>query len=287
MRNYTLILFVFFGFVNQMKAQSLDPYRLYTKEGKEISYKKMVEDCAKQDVVLFGEFHNNSIVHWLQLQLMKDLSQKRSLIFGLEMFERDQQIALNQFLNNEIDQKKFDTITRFWNNYKTDYHPMVSYAKDKNIPVIASNVPRKYASLLYKQGEDALMKLSDEEKQWMAPLPFPYDASLPAYQEMLKMFDDPTHANPNFPKAQAIKDATMAYSIIENWKQGQLFYHIQGSYHSNKHEGMFWYLKKYQSTLKVITISVVEVDEVSKFKKEDKNLADYIFYIPNDMIKTY
>src|SRR5690606_20390802 len=215
------------------------------------------------------------------------LSQKRALIFGLEMFERDQQMVLNQYLNNEINQKRFDTITRFWNNYKTDYHPMVSFAKDKNIPVIATNVPRKYASLLYKQGEESLMKLSDDEKQWIAPLPFPYDASLPAYQEMLKMFDDTTHANPNFPKAQAIKDATMAYSITENWKQGQLFYHIQGSYHSNNYEGIFWYLKKYNSNLKVLTISVVEVEDVSKFNKEDKNLADYIFYIPSDMIKTY
>lgn len=268
-------------------AQNLEPFRLYSKEGKEISYKKLVEDCAKHDVVLFGEFHNNSIVHWLQLQLMKDLSQKRELIFGLEMFERDQQIILNQYLNNEIDPKRFDTIMRFWNNYNTDYHPMVSYAKDKKIPVIASNVPRKYASILYKQGEEALMNLRDEEKQWMAPLPFPYDALLPAYQEMLKMFDDPMHANPNFPKAQAFKDATMAYSITENWQQEQLFYHINGSYHSNNYEGIYWYLKKYNSNLKVVTISVVEVDEVSKFNKEDKNLADYIFYIPTDMTKTY
>lgn len=287
MNIFTLFLCVVFGFISQMKAQSLEPFRLYSKEGKEISYKKMVDDCAKQDVVLFGEFHNNSIVHWLQLQVMKNLSQKRSLIFGLEMFERDQQMILNLLLNNEIDQKRFDTITRFWNNYKTDYHPMVSYAKDKKIPLIASNVPRKYASLLYKQGEEALVKLSDKEKQWMAPLPFPYDASLPAYQEMLKMFYDPTHANPNFPKAQAIKDATMAYSITENWQQGQLFYHINGSYHSNNYEGIYWYLKKYNSNLKVVTISVVEVDEVSKFNKEDKNLADYIFYIPTDMTKTY
>jgi len=268
-------------------AQKLEPFQLYTKNGTKVSYKTLVRDCSRQDVVLFGEFHNNSIVHWLQLQLMKDLSQKRALIFGLEMFERDQQMVLNQYLNNEINQKRFDTITRFWNNYKTDYHPMVSFAKDKNIPVIATNVPRKYASLLYKQGEESLMKLSDDEKQWIAPLPFPYDASLPAYQEMLKMFDDPTHANPNFPKAQAIKDATMAYSITENWKQGQLFYHIQGSYHSNNYEGIFWYLKKYNSNLKVLTISVVEVEDVSKFNKEDKNLADYIFYIPSDMIKTY
>lgn len=268
-------------------AQKLEPFQIYTKNGTKVSYKTLVRDCSRQDVVLFGEFHNNSIVHWLQLQLMKDLSQKRALIFGLEMFERDQQMVLNQYLNNEINQKRFDTITRFWNNYKTDYHPMVSFAKDKNIPVIATNVPRKYASLLYKQGEESLMKLSDDEKQWIAPLPFPYDASLPAYQEMLKMFDDPTHANPNFPKAQAIKDATMAYSITENWKQGQLFYHIQGSYHSNNYEGIFWYLKKYNSNLKVLTISVVEVEDVSKFNKEDKNLADYIFYIPSDMIKTY
>lgn len=280
------LIFTIVTFFN-LQAQELKPFELYTKEGKKISYKKMMRNLQEQDVVLFGEFHNNSINHWLQLRVMKDLSVNKNLHFGLEMFERDQQVIIEQYLKEEINQKQFDSLTRFWNNYATDYHPMVSFAKEKQIPVIATNVPRKYASLLYKQGEEALMKLSDDEKQWIAPLPFPYDATLPAYQEMLKMFDDPTHANPNFPKAQAIKDATMAYSITENWKPGHLFYHIQGSYHSNNYEGIFWYLKQYNSNLKVVSISVVEVDQVSKFKKEDENLADYIFYIPSDMIKTY
>lgn len=280
---YTLFLLSsFFGF-----SQELVPFKLYNQQGQPIEYKTMIQDLAQQDVVLFGEFHNNSIVHWLELQVMKHLAQKKSLTFGLEMFERDQQSVLNEYLSHQIDEKKWDTITRFWNNYPTDYRPMIEYAKTHQIPVIATNVTRKYASQLYKQGEESLFNLPKEELQYIAPLPFPYDPELPSYKKMMEMFGDSDHANPNFPKAQAIKDATMAYSIAQNYKPSTLCYHINGSYHSNDYEGIYWYLKQYAPYLAIKTITVVEADDVQQFDQEQTPKADYIFYIPKDMIKTY
>lgn len=268
-------------------AQEVKPYQIYNSKGKKISFEKMISGLTDSDVVLFGEFHDNSIVHWLQLKTAKALKQKTNLIFGMEMLETDNQTFVDLYLKSDLSEEDFAKSARLWNNYKTDYKSIVDYAKANQIEVIASNVPRKYASLLYKQGEEALLNLPEDEKQWIAPLPFPYDASLPSYVKMMEMFKDSDHANQNFPKAQAIKDATMAHFIVTNLKEEKTLLHINGSYHSNNYEGIYWYLKKYDNSLKVKTITVLEKADITKISSEEKQLADYIIIIDEDMIKTY
>src|SRR5690554_7577260 len=102
-------------------------------------------------------------------------------MIGAEMFERDQADILQNYVKGSLDEKEFEKEMRLWNNYKTDYKPLLNFAKENNIDYIATNIPRRYASLLYKQGTEALDTLSIEEKSWIAPLPFPYDKNLPAY----------------------------------------------------------------------------------------------------------
>lgn len=268
-------------------AQELKPYQIYNSKGKKITFEKMVKELQKSNLILFGEFHDNSIVHWLQLKTIKALAENKPLILGMEMFERDNQVYLNDYLSGKLSDEDFGKSARLWNNYKTDYKPLVDFAKENKMEVIATNVPRKFASLLYKEGEEALLALNDEDKQWIAPLPFPYDASLPAYVKMMDMFKDSDHANPNFPKAQAIKDATMAYSIVQNFKPNNLFVHFNGAYHSNDYEGIFWYVNKYNSDIKMTTISVLQKANINEISLTEKQLADYIIIVDEDMTKTF
>ncbi|MDN3708473.1 ChaN family lipoprotein [Myroides ceti] len=268
-------------------SQNGQAYQIYNAKGKKVTYDKMVKQLQDKDVVLFGEFHDNSLAHWLQLELTKSLAQKRGLTLGAEMIEADNQSQLNDYLAGKIDQKAFDTIARLWNNHKTDYKPLVDFAKKSKIRFIATNVPRRYASKVYKEGVESLELLSAEEKSWIAPLPFPYDENLPGYVKMMEMFKDSNHANPNFPKSQAIKDATMAYFISKNIEAGKLFVHFNGSYHSNNYEGIYWYLNTYNQALKVATIATVSQAEVKKMDPENKNLADFIIVIDEDMTKTF
>lgn len=90
-----------------------------------------------------------------------------------------------------------------------------------------------------------------------------------------------------FPKAQAIKDATMAHFILENHQKGDLFVHFHGTYHTDNFEGILWYLKQKQPDLKYVTISSVEQDDISKLSDDHKNKADFILVIDADMTKTY
>ena len=266
-------------------AQQKPAYVLYNAEGKKVSYNKMIKELAKKDIVLFGEFHNNAISHWLELALAKDLSEKRNLIFGAEMFEADNQQALNNYLAGKITAKGLDSAARLWDNYKTDYAPIVNFAKEKNAAFIATNIPRRYASLVSKKGFEAIDTLSALEKTWMAPLPMDYDATLPGYVKMVEMMGG--HGGANMPKAQATKDATMAYFILQNFKPGSLFIHYNGSFHSDNYEGINWYLKRNQPDFKYATITTVSQKNIKELLAENKGKADYIICVDEDMTNTY
>jgi uncharacterized iron-regulated protein len=266
-------------------AQDKQPYQLYNAKGKKTTYKKLLETAEGADVVLFGEHHDDALIHWLELELTKDLFEKKKLVMGAEMIEADNQDELNSYLSGAINQKAFDTLARLWNNHKTDYKPLVDFAKSKNIKFIATNVPRRYASMVYKKGFGALDSLPAAEKAWIAPLPIAYDATLPGYVKMLEMMGG--HGGDNLPKAQAVKDATMAHFIAKNIEKGSVFIHYNGTYHSDNYEGINWYLKREKPQVKIITIAAVTQADIMNLEGEHLNKADFILVVDEDMTKTY
>ena len=96
----------------------------------------------------------------------------------------------------------------------------------------------------------------------------------------------PGHNGANIPKAQAIKDATMAHFIQKNLGKGKTFLHFNGAYHSNNHQGIIFYLLKSNPKLKIVTISSIEQADINTIEKESINLGDYIICTPEDMTKT-
>jgi uncharacterized iron-regulated protein len=266
-------------------GQQKTAYILYNAKGKKVSYEKMIRDLGKKDIVLFGEFHNNPIAHWLQLEVTTSLKQTREMVLGAEMFEQDNQEALDLYLQGKIKAKGLDSMARLWKNYPTDYAPLVNFAKENHIAFAATNVPRRYASLISKGGFEALDTISVKEKTWMAPLPIAYDPELPGYKKMMEMMGG--HSGANLPKAQAIKDATMAYFILQYYKPGSLFLHYNGSYHSDNYEGILWYLKNKQPGLKYATITTVSQKDVNTLLAENKGRADYIICVDENMTTTY
>ncbi len=280
-----IVFLLIVSFSTLMFSQNKPAYILYNAKGAKVSYKSMIKKMSKADVVLFGEHHDNPIVHWLQFETTADLNELRKLILGAEMFEADNQESLNNYLIDTINQKGLDTLARLWKNYKTDYKPLVDLAKDNKLKFIASNIPRKYASEVYKRGFEALDTLSIEEKSWIAPLPIKYDATLPGYVKIKAMMGG--HGGDNLPKAQAMKDATMAHFILKNMEINKLFIHYNGSYHSDDYEGINWYLKQGNNNLSIVTVSVVEQENIKKFDKENKSKADFIIIVPSTMTKTY
>ena len=283
MKKITFSIFLFATIISV--AQDKKAYQIFDKKGKKSSYEKVLKASEKTDVVLFGEIHDNSVVHWLQLEFTKDLAQRKPLVLGAEMLEADNQKQVNQYLKGEINQKQLDSSARLWKNYKTDYKPLVDFAKDKKINFIATNVPRRYASLVFKKDLVALDSLSALEKSWIAPLPIEFDINLPGYKGMMSMQGG--HAGEKMPKAQAIKDATMAYFINKNRKENSIFVHYNGTYHSDNYEGINWYLRKLDADIQIVTIAMVEQKDITKLEAEHYNKADFILVIDEDVTKTY
>ncbi len=286
-----LFAFIALSFLNSsLFAQNIPAYQIYDSLGNPVSYQQMIKQLAKADVVFYGELHNNPIAHWLELEITKSLYKEKNgkIIQGAEMFESDVQLIINEYLQGFIREKDVKNEARVWPNYTTDYRPLLVFAHDHNLPFIATNIPRRYANLVYRKGLDELNKLPDASKKYIAPLPIKYDSNLACYKKMVDgMVNLGMPANPNIAKAQAIKDATMAYHIAQHLTPNSTFIHYNGSYHSDYHQGIVWYLRIYAPQAKILTISTVEQNDVTKLNDSNKKIADFIVVVPSDMTKTY
>lgn len=271
--------------IGPLLPAQLPAYALFNAKGKPLAHKSMMKQLKQADIILFGELHNNAIAHWLQLEVTRELIATGPLVLGAEMIERDDQATLDRYLRGEIDQAAFDTLARLWKNHASDYKPLVDLAKDHKLPFVAANVPRRYARAVNRSGFEALDTVPDAERAWIAPLPIAFDPELPRYRHMLTMMGD--HGTPNMVKAQALKDATMAHSIVERFRPGSRFIHYNGSFHSDYYEGINWYLQRERPDLKRITIATVTQAEVNRLRTDHLGQADIIIVVDEDVPGTY
>ncbi len=285
----TLLVLLFTITVSILNGQDIDAYHIYNAEGERVTFSDVVHHAMETDIILYGELHNNPITHWLRQNLVQQLAADttRALAVGMEMFEADQQVLMDEYLTGIISERNFEQEARLWNNYQTDYRPMVQYLKNNEIPIVATNIPRRYANTVYHGGLEALENLSEQAKSWIAPLPVTIDLTLPGYANIMEAAGG--HGGENLPKSQAIKDATMGYfsaKFIEE-NPGTRFFHFHGTYHSNDYEGIYWYLRYYGLESDIMTVATVETADLSTFDFSTAPGADFVVVIPSSMIKTH
>jgi uncharacterized iron-regulated protein len=268
-----------------VRSQLLNNYALFDGDGKPMTHKRMLRSVEGAEIVLFGELHNNPIAHWLQLEVARHLAAQGPLVLGAEMVEADDQAVLDRYLRGEIDRAAMDTLARLWRNHATDYAPLVELAKEKGLPFIATNVPRRFARAVSKGGFPALDTVPVAQRAWFAPLPIAFDPTLPGYVRMLTLMGD--HASPTMAQAQALKDATMAHFIAQHAAPGKRFLHFNGSFHSDHHEGIGWYLDRLAPTLKRITIANVTQGQLKRLDPDSNGKADIILVVDEDVPGSY
>ncbi len=310
--NYIKIIYFSFliCFISPLKGQVTEAnYRIYSvKLGKEVSLNEIVDDMKNYDVMFFGEEHNDSVTHFLEQKMQELLYQKftTKLALSMEMFDRDVQTVMNEYLTSDIREKTFKKDARVWSNYR-DYRPMVEFAKKNKMDVICANAAGRYTNLVGRKGQSALMALTQESKRFFAPLP--YDTASGAYYDKLmgltnhsaapavkdtakKMSPPPMMGMGNFNLiiAQSLWDATMAYSIADYIKthKGQKVMQINGRFHSDEGFAAVTQLKKYNKKLKPLIISTGSDDSFpnidwSKYKSQ----GDYIIITDPKVPKTY
>lgn len=269
-------------------AQEKPAYKIYNKSGNKSDFGEMVNAAVSADVVLFGELHNNAVSHWMQYEVTHAVIERKGdkVILGAEMFEADNQLMIDEFLSGFISEKSFEAQMRLWKNYKTDYKPLLLLSKEKNLPFVATNIPRRYASFVFNHGLDSLSTLSDLAKTYFAPLPMEYSMETPGYDSILVMDTHGQGDSIRMVEAQASKDITMAYFIRQNLVPGSTLIHYNGDYHSRIFGGIYFYLKKSNPGLNIITISSAENEDTS-LPDNAKGSADFVIIIPKSFTKTY
>ena len=284
-------------------------YLVYSSlTNKKSSLKEIIKAMDDYDVVFYGEEHNDAVTHYLESTLFKKLYSKygKELALSLEMFDRDVQYIIDEYLNGWIKEYYFNKDSRQWKNY-SDYKPLVEFAKENELNVIAANAPFRYVSIASKETQSGLEKLSEQAKQNIAPLP--YMSASGEYKEKLMIVmglkpdpDKPADAvadtlGPKHSYAanmsldgQSLWDATMAYSISEYLKDnpGKKVMHVNGRFHTDQHFGIVQQLKRYSPNLKVLVISASRDDDFPKVDfKEEKDRCEFIIFTDPEVPPTF
>lgn len=146
----------------QAFSQDKPAYKVFTGDGKKADYSDIFKAAERSDVVFFGELHDNPIAHWLELEITKSLfaARGKDLILSAEMFETDNQILIDEYFAGIIKENSFEAEARLWKNYATDYKPLLNFAKENGLKFVASNIPRRYASVVASGGFEALRNIS-------------------------------------------------------------------------------------------------------------------------------
>jgi uncharacterized iron-regulated protein len=259
-----------------------------------------VDSLDTADVPIVGETHDNPHAHPLEAEQLRRSDERygaapprpRDPALTQEMFERDVQTNLDEYLAGLITERHFLLGSRPWRNYETDYRPLVEYARTHRLPVLAANAPARYVSRVSSQGPESLTALSKEVvKEWLPPLPFPPASG--AYAAKFNRFmtggapaaSSPTPAPPaaqtapaaaaqanphgslHLLEAQTLRDASMAYRIAEFLKRGRdpLVVQVNGTFHSEERMGVPEQLARYRSKARAVVVTIVPDDGFPAF----------------------
>lgn len=294
-------ILLFAGLAAQLAAAQGAPsahYRAFDSKGRAVTLQTIIESLEAADVLFVGETHDNAVAHMLEAELLRRADERfgaaspkrRDVALSLEMFERDVQTVLDEYLAGLITERHFLLSSRPWRNYETDYRPLVEYARARRLPVIAANAPARYVSRVSSRGPQSLAALSkDVVRNWLPPLPFPPASE--AYAAKFNRFMSggvaaaPAHTNAPAPtttaaptaptapsaaqvsahgslhllEAQTLRDASMAYRIAEFLKRGRdpLVVQVNGTFHSEERMGVPEQLARYRPKARSVVVTIV------------------------------
>lgn len=336
----TTAIFFFFGlFASSALGQDSSPgigdslyvageYRIFTADGEPSTLEAVAAAMAEHQVVFVGETHDDPTGHMVEKKLLEmahalslrsgaDGGHERSVALSLEFFQYDSQQILDEYLADLITEKAFLADSRPWPRYKTDYRPLVEFARQNEIPVIAANAPRRYTNRVSRLGRESLSDLSPEARAFLPPLPYgePSTAYRDQWIQVIMEVSEPekmkcgkpigvdqdgtdgapSHAPPagahgnmgNQLHSQVLWDASMAYRISEYLKAdpNTLVLHMVGSFHVARGTGTPEHLESYRPGTSSMIVMLRPVDDVESFEPAPGGMwGDFI--IQTDQSKT-
>ncbi len=279
------------------------PQRVYDSREKRFGdFESMLASIVRADVIFVGEQHDDPNTHRLERALLEGIARRRSdVVVSLEMFERDVQKGLDDYLAGRVTEEEFLKGARPWPRYTTDYRPLVEFARAHKWQVIAGNVPRRHASLVSKSGVESLSTLSSAERGFVAT-----DIQCPTKDDYYKRFVEAMSSHPGQPQgsnggqpkqteaemraatermyiSQCVKDETMAESIAAIYgaelQPRPLTVHFNGSFHSDFALGTASRVKRRLPKAVVKIVSIVPVGNLDSVQPDEhRKRGDFVVF---------
>lgn len=274
-------------------VSSYVPNRVYRSGKKRFEdFESMLADVAKADVVFLGEQHDDPGTHRLERAVLEGIARRRGkIVLALEMFERDAQPKLDDYLAGRISEADFLKDARPWPKYVTDYRPLVELARARGWPVVAGNVPRRLASLVGRKGLAGVDSLPAADRALIAAqLTCPRDEYYDRFkQEMGDMSGHGQKITPEeadamvgrFYDAQCVKDETMGEAIAAARAKSPdaVVVHVNGSFHSDYRQGTAQRAKNRLESARIAVVSFVPVTDLDTADgKKIRKLGDYVVF---------
>ncbi|QQS41802.1 MAG: ChaN family lipoprotein [Acidobacteriota bacterium] len=263
-------------------------YTIFDGEGNRLTFEDLISRLGTADVVFLGEYHDDSVGHAFQAEVFRAAYEKyqgeRSVALSLEMFESDVQYILDEYLSGKITEDHFLASGRPWKNYKTDYRPLVEFAKENRLSVIAANAPRRYVNMVSRNGRGSLDSLSKQAKKTLAPLPFgesseAYSAKFRNLMSAMPAASGGSSRIDNILQSQTLWDATMAWWISRHLKKNKkaLVVHLNGGFHTESRLGTPEHLSKYRKKSKSLVVTIRYEKDYGTFDPEKhKGIGDFV-----------
>ena len=256
------------------------------RTGERLSLDALFDRLTRSDAVFLGETHIDETTHRVELATYAALlERKKKVVLALEMFERDVQPALDDYLAHRIDEKTFLSRSRPWSNYTTAYRPMIELAREKSAPVVASNFPAPLRGKL-DPDQGGLDALAPTERVFT---PKTLLANTPAYWRRVDnairghvgmMGPRPKPEDPRLYDTQSLWDNTMGEScaLALDRNPGALVLHVNGGFHSEYWDGTARQLRlrkpqAHITTVAIVTSSCPPAEEVAGLP-----VADYVVF---------
>jgi uncharacterized iron-regulated protein len=277
-------------------ARPEDAWRVVdTRTNRTLRWRDLVGRLSTHHAVFVGEFHDDPQTHLAELLLLQGIHGKvgSRLTLAMEMFERDQQAPLDDYLAGRITEETLGKAIKLWGNYATDYRPMVEFAKEKRIPVVGSNAPQKYVRLVGREGVGKLATLPDAEKPHIAAY-----VNAPEGDEYARRFTQTMTGSGGMGahgamtpemlrriyEAQCLRDDTMGETCARLVQANRIVLHLNGCFHSDAGLGTaarFRWRVPLGTTLAVVKVLPVK-DPVGKVPLDPYRAeADYLILVPD------
>jgi uncharacterized iron-regulated protein len=149
------------------------PYSIVdARTGRQVETRVFWDQLAGSRVICVGEEHNNPHHHWVQLEVVTQLTarNKQSLALGMEMFQRPFQGVLDDYAARRIDEATLRSRSGYEERWSYDfgfYRPTMERARAAGATLLALNAAKELTKAVVRRGVEGL---TPEEKQQLPEL---------------------------------------------------------------------------------------------------------------------